>query len=153
MLRLFAEMPIGGVFLVTLLLVMASVEVGYRWAVRRRQSRKREEEAPVGAMVGAALGLLAFLLTFTFGIAADAFHARKVALMQEANAIRMTYLLADVIPEAQRAEIRAVLRQYVDERLRWTGGEADAPGASARELLDRLWRSAAAEIGRASCRE
>src|SRR5574337_194676 len=58
MLRLFAEMPIGGVFLVTLLLVMASVEVGYRWAVRRRQSRKREEEAPVGAMVGAALGLL-----------------------------------------------------------------------------------------------
>src|SRR5574337_1020191 len=98
MLRLFAEIPIGGVFLVTLLLVMASVEVGYRWAVRRRQSRKREEEAPVGAMVGAALGLLAFLLTFTFGLAADAFHARKVALMQEANAIRMTYLLTDVIP-------------------------------------------------------
>ena len=144
MLRLFAEMPIWGVFVVTLLLVIASVEVGYSWAARRKQHRRREDEAPVGAMVGATLGLLAFLLTFTFGIAADAFHARKVALLEEANAIRMTYLLSDVIPEAQRGEIRTVLRQYVDERLRWTSGQPDGPGTSARALLDRLWRLAAA---------
>jgi hypothetical protein len=94
-------------------------------------------------MVGAALGLLAFLLAFTFGIAADAYHARKVALVQEANAIRMTYLLTGAIPEAYRAEIRIVLRQYVDERLRWANGQPDEPGASARELLDRLWKTAA----------
>ena len=91
-------------------------------------------------MVGATLGLLAFLLAFTFGIAADAFHARKVALAEEADAIRMTHLLTSVIPDAQGAEIRTVLREYVDERLRWASGERDAPGRSATDLTDRLWK-------------
>ena len=98
----------------------------------------------MGAMVGATLGLLAFLLAFTFGIAADAFHARKVALVNEANAIRMTYLLSSVTPEAHRSEIRTVLREYVDERLRWADGKQDEPGRSAKDLLDRLWKVAAA---------
>jgi fumarate reductase subunit C len=87
--------------------------------------------------------LLAFLLAFTFGIAADAYNARKLALVDEANAIRMTYLLSDVIPEAHRVEIRTVLRKYVDERLRWANTQPDEPGASAEELLNRLWKSAA----------
>ena len=43
------------------------------------------------------IGLLAFLLAFTFGLAADSFHARKVALLEEVKAIRSTYLLADVV--------------------------------------------------------
>ena len=128
----------------TSFLVLASVEAGYRWAKKRPVSREAEKEAPVGAMVGATLGLLAFLLAFTFGIAEDAFHTRKVALVAEANAIRMSYLLGGVVPEPHRAEIRTVLRQYVDERLRWANGQPDEPGASAKELLDRLWKSAAA---------
>src|SRR5262245_15134618 len=120
MARLFSAIPFWGVFWGTLFLVIASVEVGYRWARKRRE---REKEAPVSAMVGATLGLLAFLLAFTFGIAGDAYHARKVALVNEANAIRMTYMLSNVVPEAYRAEIRTVLRQYVDERLRWANQE------------------------------
>src|SRR5262245_38242035 len=141
--RFLADMPISGLFVGTVLLVLASVEGGYRWAKKRQARREMEKEAPVGAMVGAALGLLAILLAFTFGIAADAYHARRVALVQETNAIRMTYLLSGVIPEAHRAEFRTVVRQYVDERLRWANHEPDAPGTSADELLDRLWRSVA----------
>lgn len=98
----------------------------------------------MGAMGGATLGLLAFLLAFTFGHAADGFHARKVALVEEANAIRMTYLFCSVVPEAQRAEIRTVLREYVDQRLRWSAGKPDEPGKSAAALLDRLWKAVAA---------
>jgi hypothetical protein len=88
--RFFADIPIFGLFVGTVLLALASLEGGYRWAKKRQARREPEKEAPVGAMVGAALGLLAFLLAFTFGIAADAYNARKVALVQEANAIRMT---------------------------------------------------------------
>src|SRR5262245_23827013 len=117
--RFFASIPVLGLFVGAVLLVLASVEVGYRSAKKRQARRELEKEAPVGAMVGAMLGLLAFLLAFTFGIAADAYQARKIAVVEEANAIRMTYLLSDVIPEAHRAEIRSVLRQYVDQRLRW----------------------------------
>jgi hypothetical protein len=142
--QLFTNLPIWGIFVGTLLLVLASVDAGHRWARHRQKDRELEKEAPVGAMVGATLSLLAFLLAFTFGIAADAFHARKLALVNEANAIRMTYLLSSVIPEAHRSEIRTVLREYVDERLRWANGKRDEPGSSARNLIDRLWTAAAA---------
>ena len=138
------HVPIWSVFVGTLLLALASVEGGYRWAAKRQDRRDREKEAPVGGMVGATLGLLAFLLAFSFGIAADAYQARKLALVQEVNAIHLTYLQTGVIPEAHRGPIRTVLRQYVDERLRWARGQPDEPGKSAKNLLDRLWSSAAA---------
>jgi hypothetical protein len=141
--RIF-QVPIWSVFVGTLFLALASVEVGYRWAGKRQDRRALEKEAPVGGMVGATLGLLAFLLAFSFGIAVDAFQARKLALVEEANAIRLTYLQTGVIPEAHRAPIRTVLRQYVDERLRWANGQPDEPGKSAKALLNRLWSSAAA---------
>jgi hypothetical protein len=140
----FADLPIWGVFLGTLLLVLAAVEAGYRWARRRQRNQEVEKEAPVGAMVGATLGLLAFLLAFTFGIAADAFHARKVALVQEVSAIRMTYVLTGTLPEAQRSGIRTILREYVDERVRWASGQQSEPGKSAEALLDRLGKAVAA---------
>lgn len=142
--QFFAAIPIWANFFGTLLLVLVSTEMGYRSARNRQGHRELEKEAPVGAMVGATLGLLAFLLAFTFGIAADAFHARKEALVEEANAIRITYLLSDTIPATHRSEIQTVLRQYVDERLRWANGQKDTPGSSAQELLDQLWRPAAA---------
>jgi hypothetical protein len=140
---LFAALPIWGVFLVTMVLVLFSVEGGYRWARYKQQRAAQEKEAPVGAMVGATLGLLAFLLAFTFGMAADHFHARKVALVDEANAIRTTYLLAGVIPEPYRTEVRTVLPAYVDERLRWAGVEKVKESRSAKALLDQLWAQAA----------
>lgn len=125
--RLFDDLPLWGIFVGTLLVALAAVETGYRLARQRQKLHELEKEAPVGAMVGATLGLLAFLLAFTFGIAADAFHSRKEALVQEASAIRMTYLLSDVTPEANRSEIRAVLRAYVEQRIRWADGQPDEP--------------------------
>jgi hypothetical protein len=67
-------------------------------------------------MVGATLGLLAFILAFTFGLAAARFDTRRQVLMDEANAIGTTYLRAGMLPE-QREEIRTLLRNYVDTRL------------------------------------
>ncbi|MCW5593937.1 MAG: hypothetical protein KIS74_17685 [Burkholderiales bacterium] len=138
---LFASIPLWILFLATLGMVLASVETGYRWA-GKRQRRDREEkefEAPVGAMVGATLGLLAFLLAFTFGMAADHFQARKHAVLNEANAIRVTHALAGALAEAPKAEVRAILHQYAQERLRWAEtGQAESRRAAAA-MLERLW--------------
>lgn len=141
---LFGALPIWGVFLVVLLVVLISIEVGFRRGrkVQQREDDRKEKEAPVGAMVGASLGLLAFLLAITFSIAEDGFNARKTALIEEANAIRTTYLLAAFIPEPHRAEVRRILRQYVDERLQWTGIPVSPQRASAKALLDQLWAQA-----------
>jgi hypothetical protein len=152
--ELSSSVPIWLVFIGTVLLVVLSVEIGFRSA-RFRQKRfestvEQEKEAPVGAMVGATLALLAFLLAVTFGMAVDEFHARKVALMEEANAIRTTYLRAALIPEPQRDDVRRLLRDYVDERLQWAGVERHAPARAAKDLLQQLWNHAAAAAGRDS---
>jgi hypothetical protein len=143
--HLLDALPIWGLFLLVLLVVLISIEVGYRRGriVQQREVGKQEKEAPVGAMVGATLGLLAFLLAITFSIAEDSFNARKIALLEEVNAIRTTYLQAAFIPEPNRDEVRRILRQYVDERLQWTGVPEVRNVQSATTLLDRLWAQVA----------
>lgn len=140
---LFSSLPLWGVFVITIVLVLLSVDGGYRWAQRKHRSEV-EKEAPVGAVVGAMLGLLAFLLAFVFSIAAERFNDRKVALLNEVNAIRTTYLQAGVIAEPHRTEVRRILRNYVEERLHWVGVKVAHPDLSSDELLDQLWAQAAA---------
>ncbi len=143
--HLLDALPIWGLFLLVLLVVLISIEIGYRRGriVQQREVGKQEKEAPVGAMVGATLGLLAFLLAITFSIAEDSFNARKIALLEEVNAIRTTYLQTAFIPEPNRDEVRRILRQYVDERLQWTGVPEVRNLQSATTLLDRLWAQVA----------
>ena len=138
-----ASLPLWGIFIVTLLLVLFSVEGGYRWARYKQKRSKKEKEAPVGAMVGATLGLLAFILAFTFGMAFEAFHARKQAVVDEANAIRTAYSLTGVISEPHRTEVRKLLGEYAEERLQWAGLEKARSGRSAKELQNQLWAQTA----------
>src|SRR6187549_1664121 len=113
---LLDALPLWGLFLAIVALVLISIEGGYRLGNYRRSRSNTEKEAPVGAMVGATLGLLAFMLAFTFGMAASRFDTRKQLVLEEANAIGTTYLRAAMLPE-KRDEIRDLLRSYVDTRL------------------------------------
>src|SRR5438045_1409782 len=112
-------LPIWGLFAATLVLVLLTVEGGYRLGRSRRKSSEEEKEAPVGAMVQASLALLALLLAFTFGLAVARFDARRQLVVDEANAIGTTYLRAGMIPE-RGEEVRAILREYVEVGLEGT---------------------------------
>jgi hypothetical protein len=135
--------PIWLVFVGTVLVALLAVELGYRRGRFRQHRASRaddqEKEAPVGAMVGTTLGLLGFLLAFTFGIAADTFHERKLAQLHEANGIESVFLQSRLVPEPHGSEIRGLLRQYVDARLRWTGDLPGGPGLLAEPLLREVW--------------
>jgi len=109
-------LPLWGLFIFILLVVLLSVECGYRLGKYRRSRSEQEKDAPVGTMVGATLGLLAFILAFTFGLAAARFDTRRQVLLDKANAIGTTYLRAGMLPE-NGEQIRALLRDYVDTRL------------------------------------
>lgn len=137
-------LPLWGLFMAILLLVLLSVEGGYRLGKYRRSRSEEEKEAPVGAMVGSTLGLLAFLLAFTFGLAATRFDTRRQVLLDEANAIGTTYLRAGMLPD-RRAEIRGLLRDYVDTRLEAVKSGKIAEGIRRSEQLqDQLWAQAVA---------
>ena len=97
----------------------------------------------MGAVVGATLGLLAFLLAFTFGMAASRYDTRKQLVLQEANAIGTTYLRAEFLQEPQRSDIRNVLREYAALRAQGvTLLMTPAVMAQSSALHDRLWADA-----------
>jgi hypothetical protein len=75
-----------------------ALEGGYRLGRWRHARTKDEKETPVGTMVGSVLALFAFLLAFTFGMAASCFEARRQAVLEESNAIGTTYLRARLLP-------------------------------------------------------
>ncbi len=133
--------PLWALLLGIMLVVLLSVEGGYRVG-RYRAGRVHEMETPVGEMVAATLGLLAFLLAFTFGLAASRFDAKRQLLVEEANAIGTTYLRAAMLPD-HGDRIRALLRDYVDVRI-----EAIAPDKLAHSirrseaLQNELWAAA-----------
>jgi hypothetical protein len=97
----------------------------------------------VGAIIAAILGLLAFLLAFTFGMAASRFDTRRELVLDEANAIGTTYLRAALLPEPHRTEIRSLLRDYVDLRVQAAQPGITVPDlARSEELQCRLWAQA-----------
>ena len=110
------QIPLWSVFLLTVVVVLLSIRIGTLMGSRRRRKPDHETEASLGAIVGATLGLLAFMLAFTFGIAAERLQTRMQLLLDEVNAIGTTYLRADLLMEPHRSEIRKLLREYVDIR-------------------------------------
>ena len=96
-------------------------------------------------MVGAMLGLLAFMLAFTFGLAASRFDERRHTILDEANAIGTTYLRGGLLPEPYRTEVRRSLREYVDVRLEGVqSGKLNQAISRSLELHARMWSQAAA---------
>jgi hypothetical protein len=71
-------LPLWGLFMAILLLILLAIEGGYRLGQYRRSRSEQEKEAPVGAMVGATLGLLAFMPDFSVAAVDDLGHCRAV---------------------------------------------------------------------------
>jgi hypothetical protein len=135
-------LPLWALFTVILFIILLSVECGYQLGKYRRARHEQEKQAPVGTMVGATLGLLAFILAFTFGLAAARFDARRQVLLDEANAIGTTYLRAGMLPD-QGEKIRALLRDYVATRLDAVRSDNIAEGIQRSEnIQQQVWSEA-----------
>ncbi|MGE5362294.1 MAG: hypothetical protein ACM3NQ_25025 [Bacteroidales bacterium] len=102
---------------VTLLLVVAAIEVGYRLGTAARRRSEDEKESPVSAITGTVLALLAFIMAFTFSIVSERYDARKALVREEAAAIRNAWLRSDFLAEPDRGEAGRLLKKYVDARL------------------------------------
>src|SRR5689334_7999454 len=113
------DVPIWAVFSATIVVVMAAIESGYRLGQAMHRPSEDEKESPVAAIAGAVLGLAGFMLAFTFGIVSERYDARKGMVRDEAIAIRTAWQRSDFLPETDRAEAAALLRQYVDERVKF----------------------------------
>lgn len=133
-------LPLWGFLLVAITLLVISLEGGYRLGKWRHKVRSGEKEAPVGAMVGSILGLLAIILAFTFNLAASRFDDRRKAILEEANAIGTTYLRSQLLPDPTGQQIAQLLREYVDLRIRIVQEGTIPEGlVKSEEIQDKLW--------------
>lgn len=133
-------LPLWAVFVLTLLICLGAVEGGTVLAgVALRRHHPKEPEDPLNNIVGALLGLLAFFLAFTFGIAASRFDARRQLVLNEANAIGTAYLRAELLPPTQGLEIRRLLREYTDIRLTITAENVGERLQKSEQVHGQLW--------------
>lgn len=109
--------PIAVIFVGMFLVVMISIEVGYRTGLIAHKRSEDEKESPVSAIAGSVLGLVAFMLAFTFGIVAERYDTRKGLVREEANTIRTTWLRSEFLPEPDRSESARLLREYLNARV------------------------------------
>lgn len=144
--HLFDLLPLWVTFLAIILLVLVSAVIGIYIARSRRKAGKQDDEGPIGAVVSATLGLLAFILAFTFGLTASRFDNRKQLLLDEVTAIETTALRADLIPEPHRTQTRELLRRYVEIRLEAINNRQAVRQliTKSEDLQQQIWAHAAA---------
>jgi hypothetical protein len=134
---------IACMFFIPLLVVLIPILIGQRYGIWRSKKSENLQNVSVGSVVGAAFGLLAFMLAFTFQIAAGRYEARKELLLKEVTNIRTTWLRAGVIPEPFRSDTRKLLVEYVDLRVDLSNDPSKLSSGMSRsqQILDKFWES------------
>ena len=130
--------PIPIFIVLFVLLTLACYEIGYRIGVRRHERGETPDEGAMGVIVGAILGLMAFLLAVTMSMAGDRFDTRRGLVLQEANAIGTTYLRAGYLPEPASDQMRELLVEYIPLRIA-TSNQLGANIARSEELQREMW--------------
>jgi len=104
------------VFVFSLVVLWLSVQIGTRIGTHVRPPREDERD-DLGLVINASLTLLALIIGFSFSMAVSRYDQRKNYEEEEANAIGTEYVRADLLPAADAAKIKELLRQYLDHRL------------------------------------
>jgi ABC-type nitrate/sulfonate/bicarbonate transport system substrate-binding protein len=113
---LLDEIPLWGMFTSMTLIAILAIELGL-WLGRRSHKKVSTDSVrPIATVVGAILGMMAFVIALTFGSATNRFDARKTALLEDVTAIQTAYLRANLLPEPHRTTVRSLLRDYVQAR-------------------------------------
>lgn len=115
---LIDSLPINVTYIGLVLILLLAFELGYQISSNNKVLKKGIEPSTLGPLVGGLIGMLGFLLAFTFSIATSQFTLRKQYVLEEANEIGTAYLRADLIDAEYKTEVKKLLRDYVDTRLK-----------------------------------
>jgi hypothetical protein len=80
---------------------------------------EKDQREDFAIVQGAALTLLGLLIGFTFSMAISRYDQRKSYEASEANAIGTEYLRVGLLPPADAAKLRELLKTYLDQRVKF----------------------------------
>jgi hypothetical protein len=106
-----------GMFLIPFFSILIPILAGQKYGILIKKKKGEISDSPIGSVVGASLGLLAFMLAFTFQIVDNRYGSRKELLLEEVTTIRKTYLQSGLIPEPYRSSSRKFLIEYTELRI------------------------------------
>lgn len=112
----FDMVPIWMLLVGTILLMVLFIELGFRLGKKAQDSAKKAQTSQVRAIMGAGLGLLAFMLAFTFSTAQSHFETRVQNLAEEARIARNAFMQADTLAEPERTQAKQLLGDYIELR-------------------------------------
>jgi hypothetical protein len=142
--HLIEQMPIWLVGIVILASLIGAQQLGFlggRLLTRKGEGKGLEG---IGYLLSAALALLGLLIAFTFATAADRYNTRRNLLMDEANAIRTTYVRVQALDEGPKAALSPLVADYAKVRRASVAAAEDRP-ATARidgeteRLQEAIW--------------
>ncbi len=85
--------------------------------IRRVWKPEEGQFEDFGIILGATLTLAGLIIGFSFSMAISRYDQRKNLEEEEANAIGTEFLRADLLPAADAAKLRALLKDYFDQRV------------------------------------
>src|SRR5499425_436951 len=129
-------------FVVTLVVLWIFAHIGAFFR-QRQHPAALEDSDDYGLILGATLTLLGLLIGFTFSMAAGRYDQRKNYEEEEANAIGTEYVRVDLLPPADAAKVRTLLREYLDVRIvyysRMTDEQERQNNDATVKLQAQLW--------------
>jgi len=87
--------------------------------LRRRLELHESVRDDFGLILAATLTLLGLIIGFSFSMAVNRYDQRKNLEEAEANAIGTEYVRADLLPAADAAKVRVLLKGYLDQRIQY----------------------------------
>ena len=111
------QLSIYSILLICLVTQIISIEIGFRFGEVRQGKPNKSQMAQVRAIMGASLGLLAFMLAFSFNAAQKHFEARTGAYMLEVSAIDSAFRGSDLIKKEEREVAKDLLRKFATLRV------------------------------------
>jgi hypothetical protein len=103
------------VFLLSFVVLWLSARIGV--AFRKRDVHDEDTRHDLDLAVAATLTLLGLIIGFSFSMATSRYDQRKDYEEAEANAIGTEYLRADLLAAADAPRVRALLIEYLNERI------------------------------------
>lgn len=110
--ELLNEFPVWLVGLVVVIILLVTLEFGYRVGISRRALWKDADTGGGQITLTTMFAILGLMLAFTYGAGVSRFDARKKAIVLEVNVMRNAFLLAEVVAEPGRTKLKQALLDY-----------------------------------------
>jgi len=134
--------------LMTLILLIISVEVGYWIGLKAKVEMTQPMKDQISTIQTAILTIFTFLLSFTFAMALSRKKKKKQMVVKESNAIGTAVLRSKLLPENKRAKMNELFKKYVDVEFSITS-RANVPlkerkeqNSEAKRLQTLMWNEA-----------